>query len=47
MFLYARLMLDYIVPNLFFTGEELRDAINQLPETLNDLYVYGSHTLED
>lgn len=47
MFLYARLMLDYIVPNLFFTGEELKDAIHQLPETLNDLYVYSPHAFED
>lgn len=38
MFLYARLVLDYINANIFFTGDELRDAINQLPATLNEFY---------
>jgi hypothetical protein len=40
MFLYARLVLDYISANLFYNGDELKDAINQLPETLAELSVY-------
>ncbi|KAI1669942.1 NACHT domain-containing protein [Pyrenophora tritici-repentis] len=38
MFLYARLVLDYIKSNIFFSGDELRVAINQLPDSLNDFY---------
>jgi hypothetical protein len=41
MFLYARLVLDYISANLFYSGDELKDAINQLPETLAELSVYS------
>lgn len=37
MFLYARLVLDYIGANLFYTGDELRAAIDQLPDSLNEL----------
>ena len=40
MFLYARLVLDYISANIFYDGEELKVAINQLPETLAELFVY-------
>ena len=40
MFLYARLVLDYVTANLFYSGDELKDAINQLPETLAELFVY-------
>jgi len=39
MFLYARLVLDYISANIFYSGDELKDAINQLPETLAELFV--------
>jgi hypothetical protein len=42
MFLYARLVLDYISANIFYSGDELKDAINQLPETLAELSVYLS-----
>ncbi|KAL5120621.1 hypothetical protein ACEQ8H_001369 [Pleosporales sp. CAS-2024a] len=38
MFLYARLVLDYINANLFYSGDELRAAINQLPDSLNEFY---------
>jgi hypothetical protein len=37
MFLYARLVLDYLKANIFYDGEELMDAIDQLPKTLNEL----------
>lgn len=39
MFLYARLVLDYIKSNIFYSSDELRTAIDQLPDSLNDLYV--------
>lgn len=39
MFLYARLVLDYISANIFYSGDELKNAINQLPETLAELSV--------
>ncbi|KAF2017850.1 hypothetical protein BU24DRAFT_161284 [Aaosphaeria arxii CBS 175.79] len=38
MFLYARLLLDYIKANLFFNGDEIKSAINQLPEHLTEFY---------
>jgi hypothetical protein len=38
MFLYARLVLDYIATNIFFSGEEVRTSINHLPDKLTDLY---------
>lgn len=37
MFLYARLVLDYITANLFRGASELRAAVEELPETLVDL----------
>jgi hypothetical protein len=37
MFLYARLVLDYLKANIFYDGDELMDAINQLPDSLNEL----------
>lgn len=37
MFLYARLILDYLSSNIFVRGEELRNSINQLPKELSDL----------
>ncbi len=37
MFLYARLVLDYLSTNIFFSGEEIRTSINHLPEKLTDL----------
>lgn len=37
MFLYARLVLDYINSNVYYTGDELIQAIGQLPARLNDL----------
>ncbi|CAN9407282.1 unnamed protein product [Alternaria alternata] len=38
MFLYARLVLDYIKSNIFYSSDELRNAIDQLPDSLNDFY---------
>ncbi|KAL2147650.1 hypothetical protein VTI28DRAFT_8104 [Corynascus sepedonium] len=38
MFLYARLVLDYLATNIFFSGEEVRTSINHLPEKLTDFY---------
>lgn len=38
MFLYARLVLDYIGSNVFFDIDELKDSIHQLPQTLADFY---------
>lgn len=40
MFLYARLVLDYLGTNVFFSGEELKESIHLLPETLSELYVH-------
>lgn len=37
MFLYARLVLDYVSSNLFVRSEELKNAIQQLPKKLADL----------
>lgn len=37
MFLYARLVLDYVTSNIFFTGDEIKQSIQQLPPTLTDL----------
>jgi DNA-binding Lrp family transcriptional regulator len=38
MFLYARLVLDYLSTNIFYSGEEVRTSINHLPDKLSDLY---------
>ncbi|KAI3396751.1 hypothetical protein diail_11713 [Diaporthe ilicicola] len=40
MFLYARLVLDFVSSNIFVRGDELRNSINQLPRELSSLYVY-------
>jgi hypothetical protein len=37
MFLYARLVLDYLSANVFFSGAEINKSIHQLPQTLADL----------
>jgi len=42
MFLYARLVLDYLGTNIFFSGDELKRSIGQLPETISELYVLPS-----
>ena len=39
MFLYARLVLDYLAANIFYSGDEMKTSVNQLPEKLNDLWV--------
>ncbi|KAF2638470.1 hypothetical protein P280DRAFT_491867 [Massarina eburnea CBS 473.64] len=38
MFLYARLVLDYLSTNLFFNGEELIQSIERLPATVTEFY---------
>ncbi|PSN67186.1 hypothetical protein BS50DRAFT_384791 [Corynespora cassiicola Philippines] len=38
MFLYARLVLDYLGSNIFLSGDELKKSINQLPQQLADFY---------
>lgn len=38
MFLYARLLLDYLTTNIFYSGEEILESIHQLPTTLADFY---------
>jgi hypothetical protein len=42
MFLYARLVLDYLTKNIFFTGKEMKASIDELPEELTELYVAQS-----
>lgn len=37
MFLYARLVLDFVSSNIFVRGDELRNSINQLPRELSAL----------
>jgi hypothetical protein len=37
MFLYARLVLDYLSTNIFLHHKELRDSIDHLPKELSDL----------
>lgn len=37
MFLYARLVLDYVHANIFLHQKELRDSIHQLPKELSEL----------
>lgn len=39
MFLYARLVLDYLATNIFYSGDEIKTSVNQLPEKLTDLWV--------
>src|SRR6266480_5158855 len=40
MFLYARLVLDYLAANIFYSGDEIKTSMNQLPEKLTDLWVF-------
>ncbi|KAK2060826.1 hypothetical protein LY76DRAFT_509171 [Colletotrichum caudatum] len=42
MFLYARLVLDYLAANIFFSAEEMKTSLSQLPEKLTDLWVINS-----
>lgn len=42
MFLYARLVLDYLSKNIFFSGKEMKESIDELPVELTELYVYFS-----
>lgn len=39
MFLYARLVLDYLSTNVFYNCDEIKTSVNQLPEKINDLQV--------
>lgn len=38
MFLYARLVLDYVTSNIFYNLAEIRESIHQLPPTLTEFY---------
>ncbi|KAH7170201.1 hypothetical protein EDB81DRAFT_908734 [Dactylonectria macrodidyma] len=38
MFLYARLILDYLSRNIFYNYDEIKTSMNQLPEELADFY---------
>lgn len=38
MFLYARLVLDYLSTNIFYSGDEVKTSIDHLPDKLSDLY---------
>ncbi|CAI6339363.1 unnamed protein product [Periconia digitata] len=38
MFLYARLVVDYLSTNVFFSAEELKQSINRLPATVEEFY---------
>ncbi|KAJ2980469.1 hypothetical protein NUW58_g6935 [Xylaria curta] len=38
MFLYARLLLDYLANNIFIRGAQVISAVHDLPETLSDFY---------
>ncbi|CAI0651167.1 unnamed protein product, partial [Colletotrichum noveboracense] len=38
MFLYARLVLDYLGSNIFYSSEEVKTSLNRLPEQLEELY---------
>ncbi|KAI1388865.1 uncharacterized protein F4822DRAFT_429482 [Hypoxylon trugodes] len=38
MFLYARLVLDYLSKNVFFNGKEMKAAIDELPKELFEFY---------
>lgn len=37
MFLYARLVVDYLSTNVFFSAEELEQSIKRLPATVEEL----------
>ena len=45
MFLYARLVLDYLATNIFYSGDEIKTSVNQLPKKLTDLWVSPSPDL--
>ncbi|TRX91712.1 hypothetical protein FHL15_007494 [Xylaria flabelliformis] len=38
MFLYARLVLDYLGSNLFYSGAEIKASIDELPKELSEFY---------
>ncbi|KAL6352221.1 hypothetical protein LRP88_14426 [Fusarium phalaenopsidis] len=38
MFLYARLVMDYLASNIFYNGDEIKQSVNQLPKKLADFY---------
>ncbi|KAL2670091.1 hypothetical protein Neosp_014972 [[Neocosmospora] mangrovei] len=38
MFLYARLVMDYLASNIFYSGDEIKQSVNQLPKKLADFY---------
>ncbi|KAI1130951.1 hypothetical protein F5Y10DRAFT_99697 [Nemania abortiva] len=38
MFLYARLILDYLASNIFLRGSQVISAVNELPDKLSDFY---------
>jgi hypothetical protein len=37
MFLWARLVLDYLTHNMFYSSQEIRDAVDTLPRKLAEL----------
>ncbi|EEU35842.1 uncharacterized protein NECHADRAFT_20921, partial [Fusarium vanettenii 77-13-4] len=39
MFLYARLVMDYLASNIFYSSDEIKQSVNQLPKKLADLHV--------
>lgn len=39
MFLWARLVLDYLSTNIFFARDEVREAVDLLPTKLSELHV--------
>ncbi|KAF0636757.1 hypothetical protein FPSE5266_08808 [Fusarium pseudograminearum] len=41
MFLYARLVMDYLSSNIFFGGHEIKESVNQLPRKLSDFFYPG------
>ncbi|KAF4987182.1 hypothetical protein FDECE_15563 [Fusarium decemcellulare] len=38
MFLYARLVVDYLSSNIFYSSEEIKTSVNQLPKEITDFY---------
>ncbi|KAI1173581.1 hypothetical protein F4777DRAFT_557344 [Nemania sp. FL0916] len=38
MFLWARLVLDYLTHNMFYSGQEIREAVDTLPRKLAEFY---------
>ena len=40
MFLWARLVLDYLVVNIFYSRHEITAAIDTLPRKLSELWVH-------